>query len=366
MGRGYLCPMKKFLLYYPGALPSLHWLTGSILYADGLLSVFPNEAFYNYFVHQHQNPGTDTYSEEFNTRLAALRYLIDEELFEPILASDFVDETYLQACTQELSELLRSDNEKQYNRLLLTAYDRLTNDRVVGSVTESNTFSLLSDFVTDTYHSQITTAANAMFRTDLIDQAVWMLLRLVREGFSQRGRQVIPSTDDYDFTNLVFQHSANDIASVRLVLNKCVPIPDAEVPIETIVSFRRRNGDLLRQFYRITNEFQVGLLQLDADEDLAMLLYQLEQTVANLTDAIGHVLTAEGIRHHRASWSTLLYLNTGLNHRLLAQPDLAHQPLTLGAQTTRKRRVKLVGTRVTTFMRQTNRIGGLELSQLLE
>ncbi len=358
--------MKKSLLYYPGAVPSLHWLTGSILYADGLLSIFPNEAFYNYLVHQHQNPGTDTYSEESNTRLSALRYLIDEELFEPILASDFIDEPYLNACTQELSELLRSESSSQYNRLLLTAYDHLTNDRVVGSVTESDTFSLLSSFVTDTYQSQLPTAPGTLFRTDLIDQAIWMLLRLVREGFSQRGRQVIPSTDDYDFTNLIFQHSANDIASVRLVLNKCVPTPDAEVAIETVVAFKRRNGELLRQFYRATNEFQVGLLQIDADEDLTVLLHQFEHTIANLTDAISHALTAEGIRHRRASWSTLLYLNTGLNHRLLARPDLATQPLTLGSQPVRKRRVKLVGTRVTSFMRQANRIGGLELSQLLE
>jgi len=358
--------MKKFLLYYPGAVPSLHWLTGSILYADGLLSIFPNDAFYNYLIHQHQNPGTDTYSEDANTRLLALRYLIDEELFEPILASDFIDETYLNACTQELSELLRSDSSSQYNRLLLTAYDRLTNDRVVGSVTESDTFALLSGFVTDTYQNQLDTAPGAMFHAELIDQAIWVLLRLVREGFSQRGRQVIPSTDDYDFTNLIFQHSANDIASVRLVLNKCVPVPDAGVPIETVVSFKKRNRELLRQFYRATNEFQVGLLQIDTDEDLATLLYQFEQTITTLTDAISHALTADGIRHRRASWSTLMYLNTGLNHRLLTQPDLATQPLTLGTPPARKRRVKLVGTRVTSFMRQANRIGGLELSQLLE
>jgi|GEM_PF-2801839 len=358
--------MKKSLLYYPGAVPSLHWLTGSVLYADGLMSIFPNEAFYNYLVHQHQNPGTDTYSDESNTQLSALRYLIDEELFEPILASDFVDETYLNACTQELSELLRSTSSSQYNRLLLSAYDRLTNDRVVGSVTESDTFALLSGFITNTYQNQLSSAPDAMFCAELIDQAIWMLLRLVREGFSQRGRQVIPSTDDYDFTNLIFQHSANDIASVRLVLNKCVPIPDPEVSIETVVSFKRRNGELLRQFYRVTNEFQVGLLQIDADEDLTVLLNQFEQTVTTLTDAISHALTADGIRHRRASWSTLLYLNTGLNHRLLAQPDLASQPLALGTQPARKRRVKLVGTRVTSFMRQANRIGGLELSQLLE
>ena len=205
-----------------------------------------------------------------------------------------------------------------------------------------------------------------MFSPHLIDQAVWLLLRLVREGFSQRGRQVIPSTDDYDFTNLIFQHSANDIASVRLVLNKCVPTPDAGVSIETVVSFKRRNGELLGQFYRATNDFQVGLLQIDADDDLTALLYQFEQTITALTDAISHALTTDGIRHRRASWSTLLYLNTGLNHRLLAQPDLATQPLTLGSPPARKRRVKLVGTRVTSFMRQTNRIGGLELSQLLE
>ena len=143
--------MKKFLLYYPGAVPSRHWLTGSILYADGLLSIFPNEAFYNYLVQQHQNPGTDSYSEEANAQLSALRYLIGEDLFEPILASDFIDDTYLKACDHELSELLRSEASPQYNRLLLTAYDRLTNDRVVGSVTASDTFALLSGFVTDTY-----------------------------------------------------------------------------------------------------------------------------------------------------------------------------------------------------------------------
>lgn len=358
--------MKKFLLYYPGSVPSLHWLTGSILYADGLLSVFPNEAFYEYLVYQHRNPGTDTNSDDANARLNALRYLIDEALFEPILASEFVDDAYLTACTNELTELLRSDSAARYNRLLLTAYDRLTNDRVVGSVTESDTFSLLSGFVTDTYRSQLDTAPEAMFRTDLIDQAVWLLLRMVREGFSQRGRQVIPSTDDYEFTSLIFQHSANDIASVRLVLNKCVPIPDAEVAIEKVVSFKKRNGELLRQFYRATNEFQVGLLQIDADDELTALLYQLEQTVADLTDAISHALTADGIRHRRATWSTLLYLNTGLNHRLLTHPELATQPLSLSDQPARKRRVKLVGTRVTSFMRQANRIGGLELSQLLE
>ncbi len=358
--------MKKSLLYYPGAVPSLHWLTGSILYADGLMSIFPNKAFYDYLVHQHHNPGTDTYSETSNTQLSALRYLIDEELFEPILASDFVDQTYLNACTLELSELLRSASSSQYNRLLLTAYDRLTNDRVVGSVTESDTFALLSGFVTDTYQSQVSTAPGILFRPELIDEAIWLLLRLVREGFSQRGRHVIPSTDDYDFTNLIFQHSANDIASVRLVLNKCVPIPDAEVSIEAVVSFKKRNSELLRQFYRATNEFQVGLLQIDTGEDLTGLLCQFEQTVATLTDAISHALTASGIRHRRASWSTLLYLNTGLNHRLLTQPDLATQSLTLGSQPARKRRVKLVSTRVTSFMRQANRIGGFELSQLLE
>lgn len=358
--------MKKFLLYYPGAVPSLQWLTGSILYADGLLSIFPNEAFYDYLIYQHKNPGTDTYSEDANAQLNALRYLTEENLFEPILASDFIDETYRAACDHELSELLRSDASSHYNRLLLTAYDRLTNDRVVGTVTESDTFALLSGFVTETYQSQLHTAPNAMFSPHLIDQAVWLLLRLVREGFSQRGRQVIPSTDDYDFTNLIFQHSANDIASVRLVLNKCVPVPDVEVSIETVVIFKKRHGDLLQQFYRATSEFQVGLLQIDTDGDLTALLYQFEQTITTLTDAISHALTADGIRHRRASWSTLLYLNSSLNHRLLAQPNLATQSLTFGSQPARKRRVKLVSTRVTSFMRQANRIGGLELSQLLE
>lgn len=358
--------MKKYLLYYPGAIPSIHWLSGSVLYADGLLAIFPNEAYYDYLIRQHRNALTDTHTEDVNARLNALRYLTDEGLFEPILASEYLDEGYVRACDHELTELLRSDNEKLYNRLLLTAYDRLTSDRVVSNVIESDTYGLLSDFVTDTYRSQIDTAPDAMYRTGLIDQAVWLLLRMVREGFSQRGRQVVPSTDDYDFTNLIFQHSANDIASVRLVLNKCIPIPDSEVAIDTIVSFRKRHTDLLRQFYRSTNEFQVSLLQIDADAELVLLLDQLEQAVMHLADQISHALAADGIRHRRASWSSLLYLNTGFNHRLLDPAEAGASSLNNGPQPTRKRRVRLVNTRVTAFVRQANRIGGLELSQLLE
>lgn len=361
----YLCRMKKCLLYYPGSLPTLSWLTGAVLYADGLLSIFPTEEYYQYLVYDHRNAGTDTFSEDFTLRQRAIRYLTDESLFEAVLATDFIDDALVDGSRQELQQML-TGNDRLADRVLLNAYDHLTNDRLVYNVIESDTHSMLLRFITDTYHAYADAPAEWMFDGRLIDEGIWLLLRLVRESFSQKGRQVIPSTDNYDYTNLIFQHSHNEVPSVRLVINRCLPIPEPETPIETVVAFRRQHTDLLTQFNRLVHEFQIRLLQVVNDEDLSALLYELEQSVSAFSDRLSDLFRSEKILVKRANWSSLLYLNTLSYNKVLTGPSLAQDTGIADFARAKKRAVRLINTNVTTFIRQANRIGGIELSQLLE
>lgn len=357
--------MKKCLLYYPGSLPTLSWLTGAVLYADGLLSIFPNEEYYDYLVHGPGNSRADTQSEDFTLRRRAVRYLADASLFEAVLATDFIDDALVDGSRQELRQML-SGNDQLADRVLLNAYDHLTGDRLVYNVIESDTHALLLRFIADTYQAHNDRPAEWMFDGTLIDQGIWLLLRLVRESFSQKGRQVIPSTDNYDYTSLIFQHSQNDIPSVRLVMNRCLPIPEPDVPIETVVNFRQRHADLLNQFNRLVHEFQIRLLQIETDDDLSALLYELEQSVASLTDRLTNLFRSEAIPVKRANWSSLLYLSALSYNKVLTGPSLRPDAGVNNFAKTKKRAVRLVNTNVTSFIRQANRIGGIELSQLLE
>lgn len=97
------------------------------------------------------------------------------------------------------------------------------------------------------------------------------------------GDQTSIGTDLVNYEKLNFKRVNEGVGFpvVSLNLNKVLPSPRANVPLEKIIDFKRRRGDNLRHFKRMLSEFQVRIANTESQAEFKEIAINFKETLTN-------------------------------------------------------------------------------------
>lgn len=137
---------------------------------------------------------------------------------------------------------------------------------------------------------------------------------------------VSPSTNDPLFEKLAFSTSATTSPGIRILLDKCLPTPSTDIPIKSIIRFKRKRKNELLQLRQKLQELQVNVNKADSRDEVKEVVIGFSEQVTLELSTIKRLLLEDRINFAFESMSSLLSLgNPAILSSLLAGGVIATQ-----------------------------------------
>jgi|GEM_PF-5298676 len=357
--------MKKCLVYYPGSVPCLGWLKSSLLYYDELASVFPAAAFVERLADEPSTGRERGYSPAYGRRLEAVNWLREQGLFTPLLATDLLDRPAKKRLLREYKQALKTADRSVWSDTLLRVFDQYSPYRLAGPVFPGDDPDAVIQVLTDWLGQEDETVVRPGKLEPLIDQGLWLLMRLTRENANGQGRQWLPSTCQPDYQDLLFAPAEPAAEGARLVIDSCLPIPKPNTPLPAILAFKEKYEADLRNLRSLTDTFISDLVQKVHEDGVLPLLLELEEQLFAALRGLNTALRHEGIDTLRTSWESLISLEGAATSDVFNRLRQVNGNLIYQAGGQKKRVLKLVRTSLPPENRDDRRLGQFERGHLL-
>lgn len=225
--------MKRIALYYPTIdIPNSKWLKEAIFYFDSVASIVPEEFIDNY---------------QFNPDIAILK---SEGIYHEIIPDLIVFDPIWTNFTREINDIIESP-EFQF---LIQGRDIRLDSRVHISKVAASIKNPLSNKGLLRYDSP----KWLLFEHSTALLYMSTLASYLAEINSRRTSDLtIPSTDLGQYRNLVFRKKMNSdgILNTQIQLDRILPSPSEEVPIDKILDFRQNHRYELLNLRNNVDEF---------------------------------------------------------------------------------------------------------------
>ena len=280
--------MNRTILYYPTIdIPSNDWLKHAVLYWDEVSSIVPDD-------------------KKLRNRLSgALDYLRHEGHFRPIHPETLVHQDnnweVLQEFSNEVKNVVGSKEFESFlfrkNRISRPSQSKLKNAELIFTEIHSNktTYSLV-EFLRE--RGLIRRTNQEWIEMEQTTALLYMSI-LAKYLADMDADQTTISTNlsSYEQFNFKRVSSKQGTPVISFNLNRVLPTPASNVPIEKIVEFKRNREDNLLHFKRMLSEFNVKASKAKSQGELNELTITFSETLKAGVMDLSAVLKDAKIEH---------------------------------------------------------------------
>jgi hypothetical protein len=281
--------MKQIALYYPSIeIPDGKWLRNAILYSDKVSTIMPYEDL-------NRNDVTEE-----------TKILIGEELFEPKYVFHELDgdDQEVRNFTSQIKEIINSEEYKKINPLFEEASDKnrwwLEEYRLYTVKLSFGLESFLQEKGLLKY-SPMEEVASLEKNT-----AIFYMTQLANFLASKDNNLVIPSTDRKEYEKRSFQMKLKEEKTLKINLHDCLPVPNIDVPLKKVISFKKKREKELLNFKNIILELEKKLIKAESDEERKMEMLQFSNNLKIGVNDVKKLLADSKIDFLLNSFSSLL------------------------------------------------------------
>lgn len=289
--------MERTLLYYPTIdIPRMDWLYSGLLYSDKVSSIVP-----------FQEIGDKRFPE-------TLKYLADENQYKPIFIQELLsnyNDDFLEF-EEHFISTTKSDafcklNEKK-RKISGPYFGELYHQKLTGNIlTYLKARGLIKR---NTDGSIVTDELVALFYMGILAQYVAKV---------DRDDLIIPSTDDKRYEEIAFGISENKVSAFSLILEKCLPVPDATTSLKKVVAFKRKRRAELIEFRKFLSRVQERIRNSSSSDELKEIQIETKEAIEKGVSDLQKLCKDGRIKTFFSTFESLLRLeNPGLFQSLLA------------------------------------------------
>lgn len=295
--------MNRTILYYPTIdIPSPSWLKHAALYWDEVSSIVPKSWDDKILI----NLSTD------------IQYLMAEGQFRPIKPEDLIFKTdNWDAFEQFRKELEETVSSKEFQRLInrqpFSTY-RVHSNKVEQKLTSRIHANKTSDSIF--YFLSEASLAKRESHSDWLlfekNTALLYMSLLAKYLADIDGNQTTIGTDSHYYEKLNFKRVKEDAGFpvVSFNLNKVLPTPRNDVPMEKILDFKRKRKDNLLHFKRHISDFQSKIAKAKSQTELKEAATNFEDTLTTGVQDLHSVLADAKIESVFKSFKSLVNLKS--------------------------------------------------------
>jgi len=251
--------IQRAILYYPTIeIGNPNWIKQSVLYWDIIGTIAPRGL-------EWRAKGVP----EFN------------QLADHGMLRIFHPESYVQNQQQLLDEFIRIRNSKKYKTLC----QEQKNAPAKYKLHSEKMYPQLKAYIRENH---LADEDGDVFLLNKIDGLLYMSL-LAKYIADQDGHtSTIPGTDYREYRDLAFisETKDNSISALSLSLQKVLPIPRVDVPLQNVLAFKKKRRDELLEFRKTITDLQAQLkvsqTHIEIQDRLASFSENMELGVSNL------------------------------------------------------------------------------------
>jgi hypothetical protein len=265
--------MNRTILYYPTIdIPNGSWLRYALLYWDEIASIIPESIY-------------ESYQFELSPEI---QYLIGEGQFRKVLPESLITESHnvdlLSECQKEFIEKLSSRGFQTLLRrrglekfsIHVDKFNPNSTVRVHRNKTSENIIDhLIKNGLLIRYAAE---PEWLYFEKNTALLYMSLLAKYLAEIDSQHmtiGTD-LPVYEGFNFTRV---NSDAGSPVLNISLNKLIPTPRSDVPLERIINFKRRRADNLLHFNTLISNFQRSCSRAESQAELKLIIVEFQESL---------------------------------------------------------------------------------------
>ncbi|GAA4461910.1 hypothetical protein GCM10023189_37960 [Nibrella saemangeumensis] len=326
------------------------------------MSIFPNKDYLEKLFEEEPINDSNSLLKSYYKRIRDLRVLYKNALFSPIIAEDYLTDVTVKSYAKEFKQFTKLFPQEVQNKILLKIFNEFALSNL--EIEEYLPFyeGKLIDFIYNRSNSKLSSFISKTDFSKAIDKFIWFLARLVREDFKIKGKQVVPSTYSSEFQDVIFKHSTKKLETVDLHIEKCLPVPQANTPIESILSFKDKYQEVLINLQKNIKEFSFSLANDLQEGGVAEILLDFELELLSNLKNINKFLKREDINIKPTSWKISLNMDRSPNLPAFEKIKNINGNFVFHSGGTKVRAVRLIKSEVSAIQLDTPKLGCQELA----
>lgn len=272
--------MERTLLYYPTIeLPREDWLRQALLYTDKVSSILP-------FKNEDYFPRT-------------VKYLSWKGEYNPVYIEDLINNNKSQYKVFEEDFLIGIEA----NNFFKSPKKRNKESQPFGTFRNKMTYNLIYKLEQKGLISH--TTQDKIFLND--DIAIYYMSGLAKfASVLIKDQYVIPSTNIKYCSDVLFENTSKTEKAYNLIFDNCLPIPDQSVEISTIIEFKRKHINELREFRQFIKDLISDINSANDDYELNEMIVSAKEKIELEIDSLSNVLKKNKIKTIFTSLNTFL------------------------------------------------------------
>ncbi|MDP9048699.1 MAG: DUF6236 family protein, partial [Bacteroidota bacterium] len=298
--------MNRTILYYPTInIPNQSWLRHALLYYDEISSIVPQSWDNNTLINL---------SDE-------IHYLIDENQFRAMKPEDLIfrqsNWEVFDEFKNEFMSIVSSAHYKKFINFRRTVIFDGRRNKIEEShqsrIHRNKTSALLYEFLREKELATISDDPEWLLFEE--NTALLYLSLLAKYLADIDGRdQTTIGTDHQAYEKLNFK-KVNDTTSfpvVSLSLDKILPTPKVNVPLEAIIDFKRRRADNLRHFKGILSDFQIKISKTQSQSEFKEACISFKELLTNGVNELNAVISDSRIEAVYKGFKSMISFKSSL------------------------------------------------------
>lgn len=308
--------MNRTILYYPTInIPDKSWLRHALLYYDEVSSIVPQSWDHRALIELSPD----------------IHYLMDENQFRPMRPEDLVFNAIngdaFDQFREEFTSIVLDPGYKKFidknpffnftihgNKVEPTLASRIHGNKVEHYLTARVHRNKTTDSIFELLQDQGLALQNDNDEWLMFEERTALLyMSLLAKYLADiDGDQTSIGTDLAYYEKLNFKRVNENVGFpvVSLNLNKVLPSPRANVPLERIIDFKRRREDNLRHFKRILSEFQVRIAHTESSDEFKETAINFKETLINGVNDLNAVISDSRIETAYKSFKSLISIKS--------------------------------------------------------
>jgi hypothetical protein len=332
---------KRNLLYYPYIdIPRKDWLYSSILYSDTISTIVP-----------FQSVDDADFPKE-------LKPLYDKGIYKPVfieqLLNDYKEEfwefekIFIETTTGAAFKKLKKGTAIEqptmlyHQKLTYNIYQHLRNENLIKGE-----------------------GAKGIVVTEQNSALLYMALLAQYVAKTSQNDLIIPSTDLKQYERIAFELTKDKIPAFTFLLEKSLPVPDLNVPLEKILQFKKDRKDELYQFRKFLNAAQDKIKKASDRQEVTEILIDTRESIEKGIRDIEKTLKDGRIKTFFTSFDTLLKLENPKLFGTLTAAGLVTIPINPIAGIITGL-IGVVGGLVSSYLSTNREVGKADLSYLFK
>jgi hypothetical protein len=267
--------MNRTILYYPTInIPTNSWLRHSLLYWDEVSSIVPK-----------------SWEDDILLELSPdIHYLIDEGQFRPIKPEDLISvrENWeaFEEFQREFKEIVLSPQFQRFVNRGNLIVSRIHPNKIISNMNGSRIHAnKTSDSLYDFLYEQGLARRDGDYEWIQFEKSTALLyMSLLAKYLADiDSNQTTIGTDYYSYEMFNFKRVGKEkgFPVISLILDRVLPTPLNNVPLEKIVKFKNKRADNLRHFKKKLSDFQTKISNSKSQAELKEITIGFKETLIN-------------------------------------------------------------------------------------